>query len=307
MDKISSFFYCFGQGLKNIRRNKLFSIASIATMTACLFLFGFMYFILVNVQYMILEAEKNVGVTVFFDEGISEERIGELRKEVLAIDGVKNLIYKSAEQTWEEYKESHFGDNEDLISSFGSDNPLKDSASFEVYFDSVNKQSDAVQEITALSGIRKVNDTEDLVRSLSRMNRALSIGSVVLIVLLLAIATFLISTTITMGISIRKKEISIMHLIGATDIFIRAPFLVEGMIIGLLGASIPLSVLYALYYRLVQLVAEKLGSVFSTVNFVDVKEVFQVLAPVSLCIGVGIGFLGSYFTLNKQLRKFRQM
>ncbi len=305
---VDSFFYCVGQGLKNIRRNKLFSIASIATMTACLFLFGIMYFVLVNVQYMILEAEKNVGVTVFFDEGTTDEQIRNVIKpQVEAVAGVKagGVIYKDAATTWEEYKESHL--HQDVIDSFGQDNPLEDSASFTVYFESVEEQKKAVEEISAIEGIRKVNDTEDLVNTLTGVNRALSIGSVILIVLLLAIATFLISTTITMGVSIRKKEISIMHLIGATDIFIRAPFLVEGIAIGLLGACIPLSVLYALYYKLVEIIAGKFSSVMAIMNFVPVGEVFMVLAPVSLCIGVGIGFLGSYFTLNKQLRRFRQM
>ncbi len=305
---VDSFFYCVGQGLKNIRRNKLFSIASIATMTACLFLFGIMYFVLVNVQYMILEAEKNVGVTVFFDEGTDEEfHKNVLLPQVQAIDGVKKggVAYKSAESTWEEYKQTHL--NEDVVDSFGQDNPLADSASFIVYFDNVEVQKEAVEEILQLEGVRKVNDTEDLVNTLSKINRGLSIGSVVLVVLLLSIAAFLISTTVTMGISVRRREISIMHLIGATDIFIRAPFLVEGVTIGLLGACIPVSVLYALYYKLVDLIASKFSSVMAVMNFVPVKEVFFVLAPVSLCIGVGIGFLGSYFTLNKQLREFRQM
>lgn len=305
MNSFSSFAYCFHQGIKNIRRNKLFSVASIATMTACLFLFGIMYFLLINVQHMLLEAETNVGVTAFFDEGIEEDAIAALKEKIEAMDAVKSVTYKSAAETWEEYKETHLTD--ELAETFGTDNPLEDSASFAIYFQSVEAQKEAVTQIAALSGIRKVNDTEDMVNTLTRLNRILSVGSVMIIGLLLCIATFLISTTVTMGVSIRRKEISIMHLIGATDIFIRAPFLVEGVIIGLLGACIPLSILYALYYKIIELIASKFSSLFSTLNFVDTSEVFCVLAPVSLCIGVGIGFLGSYFTLNKQLRNFRQL
>ncbi len=305
MNSFSSFAYCFHQGIKNIRRNKLFSVASVATMTACLFLFGIMYFLLINVQHMLLEAETNVGVTAFFDKGIKEDTIAELKKTIEAMDSVKSVTYKSAAETWEEYKETHLTD--ELAETFGTDNPLEDSASFAIYFESVEAQKEAVTKIAALSGIRKVNDTEDMVNTLSRLNRILSVGSVMIIGLLLCIATFLISTTVTMGVSIRRKEISIMHLIGATDIFIRAPFLVEGVIIGLLGACIPLSILYALYYKIIELIASKFSSLFSSLNFVDTSEVFQILAPVSLCIGVGIGFLGSYFTLNKQLRNFRQL
>ncbi len=305
MNNISSFAYCFHQGIKNIGRNKLFSIASVATMTACLFLFGVMYFLLVNVRFMLLEAETNVGITAFFDEGVTQEQINELKTKIESYDEVKSVTYKSAEDTWEEYKESHL--TEELASTFGDDNPLEDSASFTIFFKSVDSQQEMAQKIAELKGIRKVNDTEDLVKTLTRMNHILSIGSIAIIGLLLCIATFLISTTVTMGVSVRRKEISIMHLIGATDIFVRAPFLVEGVVIGLLGACIPLSILYALYYKIIELIASKFSSLFNTLNFVKTSQVFGVLAPVSICIGVGIGFLGSYFTLNKQLRKIRQM
>ena len=111
---------------------------------------------------------------------------------------------------------------------------------------------------------------------------------------------------VSIGVSVRAREIQIQSLIGATDLFIRAPFLVEGVIIGFLGAAVPLSVLYAVYYKLVTLISDNLG-VFSSVNFVNVNDVFAVLIPISMCISVGIGFFGSSFTLNRELRKFRRM
>lgn len=305
MNGSGSFTYCFHQGVKNIGRNKLFSIASIATMTACLFLFGVMYFLLANIQFMMKEAETNVGITAFFDEDITESQIAELKEKIESYEEVKAVDYKSAEQTWEEYKETHL--NDELAATFGEDNPLEDSASFTIYFNNVESQQEMARTIANMKGIRKVNDTEDLVKTLTRLNRILSIGSIAIIGLLLFIATFLISTTVTMGISVRRREISIMHLIGATDIFVRAPFLVEGVVIGLLGACIPLSVLYALYYKIIELIANKFSSLFNSLNFVQTSDVFRVLTPVFICIGVGIGFLGSFFTLNKQLRRFRQM
>ena len=306
---MSSFFYCFGQGIKNIRRNRLFSIASIATMTVCIFLFGIMYFVLINVQYNLLALETGVGATVFFREGISDQELLDLRDKIKEVDGVKRIEYVSAEKAWEKFKADHF-DNTDseMLKSFGDDNPLQYSASFEIYFTSAEKQLSAVEEIRAMEadGVRYVNNAEDLVKTLTSLNRGLSIGAIVLIILLLAIALFLISTTVSIGISVRAREIQIQSLIGATDIFIRGPFLVEGVLIGLLGAAIPLSVLYAMYYKLVQLVSTKLN-ILGTINFVDVNEVFAVLAPLSACIGVGIGFFGSYFTLNRELRKFRKL
>ena len=305
---MDSFFYCLGQGIKNLRRNRLFSIASIATMTVCIFLFGILYFLLVNVQFSLTEMEKGVGATVFFKEDITFDELVVLRDKVLEVDGVRQVVYVSADDAWKNFKQTHFkeGDSE-LLKSFGDDNPLQNSSSFEVYFTSTEKQIDAVEEIRGMEalGVRYVNNADTLVNSLTSLNKGLGIGAVVLIILLLAIALFLISTTVSIGVSVRAREIQIQSLIGATDLFIRAPFLVEGVLIGLLGAAIPLSVLYAMYYKLVALISDNLG--FSTISFVPVNEVFGVLIPISLCIGVGIGFFGSSFTLNRELRKFRRM
>lgn len=306
---LDSFFYCFGQGIKNIRRNRLFSIASVTTMTVCIFLFGIMYFMLVNVRYNLLELENGVGATVFFREGITEPELVNLKNKIVELNGVRRIEYISAEEAWDKFKESHFSsEDSDMLSSFGDDNPLANSASFEVYFHSAEDQLDAVKAIRAMEadGVRYVNNAEDLVQSLTSLNRGFSLAAIILIVLLLAIALFLISTTVSIGVSVRAREIQIQSLIGATDLFIRGPFLVEGVLIGLLGAAIPLSVLYGLYYKMVQLVSTKLG-IIGAINFVDVNEVFAVLAPLSVCIGVGIGFFGSYMTLNRELRKFRKL
>ena len=268
-----------------------------------------MYFMLVNVQFNLLELENDVGATVFFREGITEQELVDLKHKIVELDGVRRIEYISADEAWTKFKESHFSNEDsDMLKSFGDDNPLANSASFEVYFHSAEDQLDAVEAIRAMEadGVRYVNNAEDLVRSLTSLNRGFSIAAIVLIVLLLAIALFLISTTVSIGVSIRAREIQIQSLIGATDLFIRGPFLVEGSLIGLLGAAIPLSVLYGLYYKMVQLVSTKLG-ILGAVNFVDVNEVFAVLAPLSACIGIGIGFFGSYLTLNKELRKFRKL
>lgn len=305
LGSFGAFGYSLSQGIKNIRRNKLFSIASIATMAACIFLFGILYFLLINVQYMMEEAESNVGVSVFFDEGITEEEISEIGKKIMEIDGVTSATYMSSEETWDYYKEKYL--NEELAKTFGNDNPLADCMSYTVYFDKVSDQPNAVVEIKAIPGVRKVNDSNDIVATLTKINRALSIGTVLIVGLLLAIAAFLISTTVTMGVSVRKKEISIMHLIGATDFFIRGPFLVEGVLIGLLGVCIPLSILYAVYYKVIAMVVSKFSGLFITMNFVDIHDVFMVVTPVSLLMGVGIGLLGSSITLSRQLKVIRSL
>ena len=295
--------YSFTQGIKSLQRNKLFSIASIATMSACIFLFGILYFVLANVRYVLFEAESNVGITVFFDEDISEEGIKEIGEKIGEIEGVSSYEYLSAEATWERYKRDYL--NEELAATFEGDNPLEHSMSYTVYFENVSYENDAVEEISQIDGVRKVNDSNRVVKMLTKINRALSIGTVLIVGLLLAIAAFLISTTISTGVAVRQREISIMHLIGASDFFIRGPFIIEGMLIGLLGASIPLSILYLFYFKIAGFLTNRFSGIFNDIDLVSVNEVFSVVLPVSLAMGLGIGVLGSSFTLSKQLKKIR--
>lgn len=301
MPKISTVSYSFRQGIKNIKRNRMFSLASIGTMTACLFLFGIFYFALVNFKFLVKNAEQAVSVTVFFDEGTSEAEIKAIGDKIELRAEVAKCEYISAEEAWENYKNTKL--NEEQIASFGDDNPLKDSNSYVVYLNDVEMQDSLVKYISSIPGVRQVNDSEAIADLFSGFNKGVGYVSAAIIIILLGVAVFLISTTVTMGISIRKQEISIMKLIGATDFFIRAPFIVEGIIIGVIGASIPLIFLYVLYHKIINYIMESFNSPFGTFEFISTHEIFSTLIPVSLIIGVGIGFLGSFFTLGKQLRK----
>ena len=301
MPKISTIIYSFKQGVKNIKRNRMFSLASIGTMTACLFLLGVFYFALTNFKYIIKNAEQAVSVTVFFDKGTSDAEIKAIGDKIKLRAEVAKCEYISAEEAWENYKNTKL--NEEQIASFGEDNPLKDSNNYVVYLNDVEMQDSLVKYISNIPGVRQVNDSEAIADLFSGFNKGVGYVSAGIIIILLGVAVFLISTTVTMGISIRKQEISIMKLIGATDFFIRAPFIVEGIIIGFIGSSIPLIFLYVLYYKIINYIMESFNSPFGSFEFISTNEIFKTLIPVSLLIGVGIGFLGSFFTLGKELRK----
>ena len=126
--------------------------------------------------------------------------------------------------------------------------------------------------------------------------------SVGIIAILLAVSIFLISNTVMIGISVRKEEINIMKYIGATDFFVRSPFVIEGMLIGLIGAAIPLGIIYVLYNIVMEYILERFSMLSQLLSFMTVEEIFHILTPVSLGIGVGIGFLGSVITVRKHLR-----
>lgn len=300
--RIRTLAYALKQGFKNIKRNRMFSLASVGTIMACLFLFGIFYFIISNLQYMIKNAENSVGITVFFDEGISEEQITSIGDKIKERKEVSRMNFISAQEAWEKCQEEFFKGEEDLTDTFGDDNPLEDSASYEIYLNDVSMQPSLVKYIEDIDGVRQVNSSDTTATSLSNINILVGYISAAIIIILLAVSVFLISTTVAMGISVRKDEIGIMKLIGATDFFIRSPFIVEGVVIGLSGAVLPLIGLYFIYNKVISYISEKFNVLSGILTFLDVNVVFSSLIPISMLIGVGIGFFGSYLTVRKHLR-----
>lgn len=300
--KISTHMYNIGQGLKNVWRNKMFSLASIATMTACIFLFGIFYSLGTNFQSMVKSAEEGVAVTVFFDEGISQARIEEIGNEISKRPEVSNYNYVSPEEAWATYQKEYFGNNAEAAAGFADDNPLATSANYEIYLNDVAMQGTLVSYLEGLDGVRKVNKSEVAAKVFTDINKAITIVSMAIVIILLAVSVFLISNTVMVGISVRREEIAIMKLIGAKDAFVRQPFVVEGVFIGLVGSAIPLVLLYLIYGKVIEYAAAQFNFLSNMVSFIPVETIFRTLVPVSLALGIGIGWIGSRVTLHKHLR-----
>ena len=300
--RISTFLYTLWQGVRNIWKNKMFSLASIATMSACIFLFGIFYSVVVNFQSVVREVESGVAVTVFFDDGATEEQIDAIGKQIDKRVEVSRKEFVSADQTWEEFKKIYFDDAQEIADDFAEDNPLANSAHFEVYMNDISMQQALVTYLQSLDGVQEVKSSEAAANTLTDFNRLIGYVSAGIILILLCVAVFLISNTVTVGIAVRREEIAIMKLIGATDSFVRAPFLVEGILIGIIGSALPLAVLFIMYRRVILYVAEKFRWLNGILDFLPVGQVFSTLVPVGLVLGVGIGFLGSRMTIRKHLR-----
>ena len=315
--RISTFGYVGKQGVKNIWRNKMFSLASIATMSACIFLFGLFFSILVNFQYIIKSAEEGVAITVFFNDDATEEQKKEIGEQLESRDDVSEVKYVSSDDAWAEFQKEYFGDNPELAEGFKDDNPLAGSDNYEVYMKTVkgdNKdliakskslsatQQDLVKFAQSLDGVRQVNKSDVVANTLSSVNMLVAYVSIAIIAILLGVSVFLISNTVTTGITVRKEEIAIMKYIGAKDFVVRSPFVIEGLIIGLFGAVIPLALLYFLYDKAVVYIMEKFSILKNIITFLPVGNVYIYLLPIGLVMGIGIGFLGSYFTVRKHLR-----
>ena len=297
--RFSTLIYTIKQGIVNIFRNKWYSLASMATIGACLFMFGIFYSLVANFQYIVKEAQDGVAVTVFFEEGISDERIAEIGSLIEKRAEVSHVNFVSADAAWESFKDDYLGEYAD---GFGDDNPLPNSANYEVYLNDVSMQDSLVTYVESLDGVRRVNRSEVTANTLSGMNKLIGYASAGIIAILLAVSIFLISNTVTIGISVRKEEINIMKYIGATDFFVRAPFVIEGILIGLAGSVLPLAIIYVIDNTVIAYVSTRFSMLSQLLKFLTVDQVFQVLMPISLIIGIGIGFFGSFSTVRKHIR-----
>ena len=311
--KISTLFYTIRQGFVNIFRNKWYSLASVATIAACLFLFGLFYSVVMNFRSIVMKAEEGVSVTVFFHnekdmcdshgEGQipSDVRIEEIGQSIANRTEVSEVVFTSDEEAWENYRRENWGENYEAYSKGFLENPLEGDDSYEIFISDVSMQSALVTWLESLPEVRKVNHSALTADTLSGANLLIAYVSVGIIVILLAVAIFLISNTVAIGISVRSEEINIMKYVGATDFFVRSPFVLEGMLIGLLGAALPLWLIYGIYNYTLNYIAERFSILTKFLAFLPTEEVFGVLTPVSLLVGVGIGFLGSIVTVRKHL------
>ena len=229
---------------------------------------------------------------------------------------VERVEFESAEQAWEDFQKDYFGDNPELAEGFKDDNPLANSDNYEVYMKTTDNsqdliarskslsstQQDLVKFAQSLDGVSKVNKSDVVANTLSSVNMLVAYISIAIIAILLGVSIFLISNTVTMGITVRKEEIAIMKYIGAKDFVVRSPFVIEGLIIGIFGAAIPLGLLYVLYDKAVSYVMERFSILKNIIDFLPVNVVYTYLLPIGLIMGIGIGFLGSFFTVRKHLR-----
>ncbi len=303
--RISTVGYSARQGIKNIGRNKMFSAASIATMAATIFIFSLFFSIILNITYVLRNVETNVGITVFFDEGLDQASINRIGEQIKGQNTVKSCTYISADEAWEKFSADYFEGHEDAAEGFrdNQDNPLANSAHYEVFVNKIEQQEELVNYIQGLEGVRSVNQSQQATKTLSSLNRLIAIVSMVIILILLAVSVFLISNTVSVGISVRKEEIGIMKLIGATNGFIRLPFVLEGIIVGLIGAAIPLAIWYFLYNKAIQYVLSKFTILGDFMHgLLSVNQVFKLLLPISLVLALVIGLIGSMVTIRKHLK-----
>lgn len=294
--------YVFKTGFRNLGNKKLFTFASIGTIASSVLIFCIFFALATNIKGLINKVETTVGIQVFFDNGLTEDEIKNIANEKFMTEDVKSIKFISSNEAWESFKKDYFDDKAELAEAFEDDNPLANSASYEILLNDITKQYNYVNYLKSIEGVRQINYSNVLIDALTKINIGISTFSIILIVLLLVIAMILISNTISLSSQFRKKENEIMRLIGATKFMIRAPFVIEGFFIGLFGSLIPVIIVSLSYNYIMKIVVERasfLSNIFTPVNLIIIAVPMAIIA-VSVssvaCIFV------SFFTIRKHLK-----
>ncbi len=285
-----------------MRRNMRLTLASIVTIAACIFLFCLFFCIVTNLDAMVKNIETKVGITVFFREDLAQERIQEIGQLIKERPEVREVVYTSAQEAWDTFKADYFAGHEELAEGFEKDNPLKGSSSYSIFLNDAGDQDGIVAYLESIDGVRQVNYSSAAASALTGLSRVIGTISLLLITILLAVAVFLISNTISVAAAFKKNEIAIMRLIGASNMMIRAPFLIEGIFIGLVGALIPLATVGVLYARAVLYLRANYAILTDVVTFIPITDIMPLMTGVAAALGVGLGAVVSFVTMRRYLK-----
>lgn len=299
---LRTLFYSISQGIQSMFKNNWMSMISIMTIAINVFVIIVFYTVVTNVNFMMAEFEKNIGVAVFFKEGVTEDQILALKDNMEKRQEVYRVEYISGQEAWDSFKEQYFNNREELLVGFGEDNPLSESASLQISLADISKQGTLVQILKSEETVRYVRETRDVTYMIEAINKLVTYVSIGLLMILVVLAVFLISNTIRLAVTLRNEEISIMRYIGARNMMISGPFLVEGIIIGLIGASIPLLIFYFAYPTVVIQIQKTYAILSDYLIFLSREKILRTLIPIALTAGAGIGYIGSQITVGKYLK-----
>lgn len=296
------FGWVLTQGIKNIARNKLISLISVLTMSVSIFLFSLFLVIFLNFESTIKYIEKDICITVFFEEKADADDIRKIGEDILLNENVDRIDYISSTNAWEDFLGDYFEGDEEIKDLFKEDNPLKYSSSYTVYLKDVTKQSETSAYIKNIDMVRQVNEATKIAELFRDLRAMVSFITVFIMSVLVTVSIFLIGSTITQGIFRRKNEIRIMKFCGATELMIRGQFLVEGLFIGVIGSLLPLAVLIVLYNKATTYMLEHYIVISRYLNLKTMESMFKYLAPSVLIMGIGIGYIGSRIAMSRYLK-----
>ncbi len=287
--------YFIKQGFKNIRTHRLVSLASVGIVAASLLLLGIFLLLEMNLESVLTQLQDQYEINIYLEETVSAPRREELKTALQGIDGVKELRYYSREERLRNVKENAYKGKEYLLEDFETDNPLRDS--FVITLEEIEQSTPVAEKAERLSGVDEVTNMPELTNKIQRFaDGAERIGLWMMLLFALA-AVFIISNTIRMGMAARSREIEIMHFVGASPSYVRGPFLVEGLILGLVGALLASGLILWGYSAVAEMVQNTIP--VEILKVVNPWDAGKVMLPCFLILGVGIGLFGSGFSVHK--------
>jgi len=289
--------YFLVQGFKGVVTNSLMSIISIGIVIASLVLFGLCTLFGINVNFIGEQVKQQCQINVYMEKDIDRDGLRHIASELEEIPGIKSVELYTKEERFEKTKET-YGSQADTIAILEEENPLRDA-----YIITLSDlgSSNTVSEIAAgIEGVDEVKNRQDIIDSIQKITEFIRNASIWMLIILIAISTFIISNTIRLGVFARRKEINIMKFVGATNWFIRWPFIIEGAILGLLGAIGASLIVIAIYSSIVSSVMS--ASFFDGIFLLNVKDATSIIVCSFVAIGVGIGTFGSVLSVRKHLQ-----
>lgn len=292
--KLNTLVYYFREAFLSLVRNSWLSLAAVGTVTVSLFILGFSLLVVVNTDRLAGHLESSLEISAFLKSGLKPDEIRELNDRIRFLPGVAQVEFVSKNQALEEMRRN-FGSRQDILEGLEQDNPLPDA--FRVKTREAEQVVGVAREIASMPGVDDVRYGQGVVEKLVAVTRWVRLAGMAAMVLVGAAAVFLISTTIRMSVFARQREIRIMKYLGATNWFVRFPFLLEGMVLGLAGALLAAVVIHTGYFAVVHRLAE-------TLPFIPLVADGQLLLSLMaglVALGLVIGALGSAISIRRFL------
>ena len=292
--------YFLKEGFSGLKKNLLMTVASIIAVAACISIMSFSYCVVSNLQYMLDQMEDSIGISVFLKGDLTSEDIENMKTTISGLDHVTNVTYISPADALDQLKDQWGADEDIFIGLDDTNNPL--SHSFQVELDQIESQDAVLAELQKIEGVDKVEYGQSLSEMLMSVSNVFQVAGILVMLVLGVISVMIIINTIRISVMNRRVEINIMKYVGATDWFIRWPFIIEGIIIGLIGAVLPMLVGMPMYGKTVSLFYNHIPFVENFVRFRVVGDVFSFILPAALIFGILLGVVGSVTSIRKHLQ-----
>ena len=296
----STIRYFLKEGFSGLKKNLLMTVASIIAVAACISIMSFSYCVVSNLQYMLDQMEDSIGISVFLKGDLTSEDIENMKTTISGLDHVTNVTYISPADALDQLKDQWGADEDIFIGLDDTNNPL--SHSFQVELDQIESQDAVLAELQKIEGVDKVEYGQSLSEMLMSVSNVFQVAGILVMLVLGVISVRIIINTIRISVMNRRVEINIMKYVGATDWFIRWPFIIEGIIIGLIGAVLPMLVGMPMYGKTVSLFYNHIPFVENFVRFRVVGDVFSFVLPAALIFGILLGVVGSVTSIRKHLQ-----